>query len=47
MELHENSGFDAENDAQYDDDSIGAAIDKAFDDVIDAINELRKLVKQL
>ena len=33
--------------AQYDDDSIGAAIDSAFDDVIHALNELRALVKQL
>ncbi len=37
----ENSG------AQYDDDSIGAAIDSAFDNVIRALNELRDLVGQL
>lgn len=47
MELHENPVLDAENDAQYDDDSIGAAIDMAFDKVIRSLNELREIIKQL
>lgn len=34
-------------DNQYDEDSIGAAIDMAFDSVILALNELRELIKQL
>ena len=32
---------------QYDEDSIGAAIDLAFDRVIQALNELKGLIKQL
>ena len=32
---------------EYDEDSIGAAIDMAFDRVISALNELRSIVKQL
>lgn len=32
---------------QYDDDSIGAALDMAFNKVIQALNELKEIVKQL
>lgn len=39
--------FDKETDMQYDEDSIGAAIDMAFDNVILALNELREIIKQL
>ena len=44
-EYAETSG--TETDCALDDDSIGAAIDLAFDNVIRALNELRELVKQL
>ena len=47
MEQNDNPVFDAENDAKYDDDSIGAAIDMAFDKVIRSLNELREIIKQL
>lgn len=39
--------FSAESDTLYDDDSIGAAIDMAFDRVIRSLNELREIIKQL
>lgn len=45
--MREDEHFDKEADLQYDDDSIGAAIDKAFDNVIAALNELRKIIRQL
>ena len=47
MENADNLDFSSENDAQYDDDSIGAAIDIAFDKVIRSLNELREIIKQL
>lgn len=39
--------YGKEDESQYDEDSIGAAIDMAFDNVICALNELRNLIKQL
>ena len=36
-----------EESPMYDEDSIGAAIDEAFDNVIKALNALRDIVKQL
>ena len=39
--------FSEESNTMYDDDSIGAAIDRAFDNVILALNELREIVRQL
>ena len=38
---------EAEESPLYDEDSIGAAIDEAFDNVIKALNALRDIVKQL
>ena len=47
MNLKETRNKNDEPAAEYDDDSIGAAVDMAFDNVLSALKELREIIKRL